>query len=89
MPSLFSSTPTMWRNTGTMPVYVVGWVRMIALFSGAVGALFGLLDTRRLAGLLALPAGLMFTCVFHVSQYSTFADLSGDTAAAATPDPSA
>jgi hypothetical protein len=31
----------------------------------------------------------MFTCVFHVSQYSTFADLSGDTAAAATPDPSA
>lgn len=75
--SLFSSTLAVWRNRGAMTVYVVAWVGMIALFSVAVGALFGLLGTRQLAGLVALPAGLMFTCVFYVSLYFTFVDVFG------------
>lgn len=75
--SLFSSTLAVWRNRGAMTVYVVAWVGMIALFSAAVGALFGLLGTRQLAGLVALPAGLMFTCVFYVSLYFTFVDVFG------------
>ena len=75
--SLFSSTLAVWRNRGAMLVYVVGWVAMIAAFSGAVGLLFGLLGARQLAGLLALPAGLMFTCVFYVTLYFTFDDCFG------------
>jgi hypothetical protein len=75
--SLFSSTLAVWRNRGAMTLYVVAWVGLIALFSVAVGALFGLLGTGQLAGVVALPAGLMFTCVFYVSLYFTFVDVFG------------
>jgi hypothetical protein len=81
MQALFSSTLAVWRNRGAMLVYVLGWIAMIAAFSGAVGLLFGLLGARQLAGLIALPAGLMFTCVFYVTLYFTFADSFGDVAA--------
>ncbi len=75
--ALFSSTLAVWRNRGAMVVYVIGWVAMIAAFSVTVGLLFGLLGARQLAGLLALPAGLMFTCVFYVTLYFTFDDVFG------------
>jgi hypothetical protein len=80
--ALFSSTLAVWRNRGAMVVYVIGWIAMIAAFSAAVGLLFGLLGARQLAGLIALPAGLMFTCVFYVTLYFTFADSFGDADAA-------
>ncbi|MCU0814858.1 MAG: hypothetical protein MUC32_11440 [Burkholderiaceae bacterium] len=63
-----------------MLLYVIGWVAMIAAFSAAVGLLFGLIGARQLAGLIALPAGLMFTCVFYVTLYFTFVDCFGDSA---------
>lgn len=87
--SLFSSTLGVWRNRGAMLVYVIGWVAMIAAFSVAVGLLFGLLGARQLAGLLALPAGLMFTCVFYVTLYFTFDDCFGDRTAAPADEPPA
>jgi hypothetical protein len=78
--ALFSSTLAVWRNRGAMLLYVIGWVAMIAAFSAAVGLLFGLIGARQLAGLIALPAGLMFTCVFYVTLYFTFVDCFGDSA---------
>ena len=36
--------------------------------------LFGALGLRQLASLAAVPAGLMFSTVFYVSLYFTFAD---------------
>lgn len=83
--ALFSSTLAVWRNRGAMVVYIVGWVAMIGAFSVGVGLLFGLVGARQLAGLLALPAGLMFTCVFYVTLYFTFADVFGDTEATPAP----
>ena len=41
------------------------------------GLLLGLLGARQLAILVAMPAGLMFTCVFYVSLYFTFTDTFG------------
>lgn len=82
--SLFSSTLAVWRNRGAMTVYVVAWVGLIGLFSVAVGTLFGLLGTRQLVGVVALPVGLAFTCVFYVSLYFTFVDVFGDAETAPT-----
>lgn len=79
--ALFSSTLAVWRNRGAMLVYLIGWVAVIAAFSAAVGLLFGLLGARQLTGLIALPAGLMFTCVFYVTLYFTFDDVFGESAA--------
>jgi len=70
--ALFSSTLAVWRNRGAMLVYLAGWAALIAAFAIAVGLLFGLLGARQLVGLVALPAMLMFTCVFYVSLYFTF-----------------
>lgn len=75
--SLFSSTLAVWHNRGAMTAYLVAWIGLIALASAAVGVLFGLLGTRHLAGIVVLPAGLMFTCVFYVSLYFTFVDCFG------------
>ena len=70
--ALFSSTLAVWRNRGAMLVYLAGWAGLIAAFAVTVGLLFGLLGARQLVGLVALPAMLMFTCVFYVSLYFTF-----------------
>lgn len=75
--ALFSSTIACWRTRRALLVYLLGWIGLIAVFSVAVGVLFGLLGARQLAGLLAMPAGLMFTCVFYVSLYFTFTDTFG------------
>jgi hypothetical protein len=75
--SLFSSTLACWRTRGALLSYALGWVALVAVFSVVVGVLFGLLGARQVAGLLALPAGLVFTCVFYTSLYFTFDDTFG------------
>jgi hypothetical protein len=76
--ALFSSTLAVWRNRGAMLVYLAGWAGLIAAFAVTVGLLFGLLGARQLVGLVALPAMLMFTCVFYVSLYFTFVAAFGE-----------
>lgn len=83
--ALFSSTLACWRTKGALLSYVVSWVGVLMLFAVLLGSLFALLGARQLVGVAALPAGLMFTCVFYVSLYFTFADTFGTADDAATP----
>jgi hypothetical protein len=75
--ALFSSTLALWRTKGAMLAYGLGWLAVNAAFGIGVGSLFALLGQRELAGVLAIPAGLLFTCVFYVSLYFTFDDSFG------------
>jgi hypothetical protein len=70
--ALFSSTLSLWRCKGAFLMYSLAWVVVIALF-GAIAALaFSLFDAREMAGLVAMPAGLMFSTVFYVSLLFTY-----------------
>jgi hypothetical protein len=81
MQALFSSTVACWRKRGALLPCAIGWTGVIAAFSVVVGLLFGLLGARQRVGVVALPAGLMFTCVFCASLYFTFADTFGESGA--------
>jgi len=70
--ALFSSTLAMWRCKGAFTMYMLAWVVVIAIFGAVVGLLFSLLDARQLAGVIAMPAGLMFSTVFYVSLLFTY-----------------
>lgn len=72
--SLFSSTLACWRNRGAFTVYMLAWVAVIALF-GTVGSLvFSLAGVPKLFAVAVVPMSLLFTTVFYVSLYFTFAD---------------
>ncbi len=75
--SLFSSWIACWRNRGALLVYGLTWVGLVVSFTLLVGLVFALLGARQLAGIAALPAGLMFSCAFYVSLYFTFSDSFG------------
>jgi hypothetical protein len=70
--ALFSSTLAMWRCKGAFLMYSLAWVVVIAIFGAIVGLLFSLFDARQLAGVIAMPAGLMFSTVFYVSLLFTY-----------------
>jgi len=70
--ALFSSTLAVWRCKGAFTMYMLAWVVVIAIFGAVVGLLFSLLDARQLAGVIAMPAGLMFSTVFYVSLLFTY-----------------
>jgi hypothetical protein len=53
-------------------MYGLAWVGVIAVFGVLVGLLFSLFDARQLAGVIAMPAGLMFSTVFYVSLLFTY-----------------
>jgi hypothetical protein len=65
--ALFSSTLALWRCKGAFTMYSLAWVVVIAIFGALIGLLFSLFDARQLAGVIAMPAGLMFSTVFYVS----------------------
>lgn len=72
--ALFSSTLACWRNRGAFAVYGLVWFALIIAF-GMVGSLmFALLGQPQLFALAAVPLSLLFTTVFYVSLYFTFAD---------------
>jgi hypothetical protein len=75
--ALFSSTLAIWRSKGAFFVYGLAWVGVVAAFGIASALLLGLLGGARLAALLALPAGLLFSTVFYVSLLFTFNDSFG------------
>ena len=70
--ALFSSTLAVWRCKGAFTMYSLAWVGVIAIFGALVGMLFALFDARQLAGVIAMPAGLMFSTVFYVSLLFTY-----------------
>jgi hypothetical protein len=70
--ALFSSTLAVWRCKGAFTMYSLAWVGVIAVFGALVGLLFALFDARQLAGVIAMPAGLMFSTVFYVSLLFTY-----------------
>jgi hypothetical protein len=72
--ALFSSTLACWRNRGAFTVYSLVWFALIMVF-GMVGSLvFALLGQAQLFAVAAVPLSLIFTTVFYVSLYFTFAD---------------
>jgi hypothetical protein len=70
--SLFSSTLALWRCKGAFFAYSMAWMAVIVAFGMAAALLFTLLDVRELAGLIAMPAGLMFSTIFYVSLLFTY-----------------
>jgi len=70
--SLFSSTLALWRCKGAFFAYSLAWVAVIVVFGVLAALLFTLFDARQLAGLVAMPAGLMFSTVFYVSLLFTY-----------------
>jgi hypothetical protein len=76
--ALFSSTLAVWRAKGAFLVYALAWVGLIVAFGLGTALLLGLLGAPQLAGVLALPAGLLFSTVFYVSLLFTFNDSFGD-----------
>jgi len=78
--ALFSSTLAVWRAKGAFLVYALTWAALIALFGLITAVLLSLLGAPQLAGLLALPGGLLFSTVFYVSLIFSFNDSFGQMA---------
>jgi hypothetical protein len=72
--ALFSSTLACWRNRGAFTVYSVMWFVVIVVFGLFGGMVFALLGQAPLFAVAAVPLSLMFSTVFYVSLYFTFAD---------------
>lgn len=70
--ALFSSTLAVWRCRGAFFAYSLAWAAVIAFVGTLLGVLFALFGARQLAGLVAMPAGLMFSTVFYVSLLFTY-----------------
>jgi hypothetical protein len=70
--ALFSSTLALWRCKGAFVAYALAWTAVIICFGALAALLFTLFDARQMAGLVAMPAGLMFSTVFFVSLLFTY-----------------
>ena len=70
--ALFSSTLALWRCKGAFLIYSLAWVAVILVFGAIAALVFSLFDARQMAGLIAMPAGLMFSTVFYVSLLFTY-----------------
>lgn len=86
--ALFSSALAVWRAKSAFVVYGLGWMGVILAFGIGAALIFGLLGQPQLAGVLGVPAGLMFSAVFYVSLLFTFNDSFGHSAPTAGAPPS-
>lgn len=75
--SLFSSTLAVWRNKGAFLVYALVWAGIVFGFGIVTALVLGGLGAPQLAGMLALPTGLLFSTVFYVSLWFSFSDSFG------------
>jgi uncharacterized membrane protein YhdT len=75
--SLFSSTLAVWRAKGAFVVYLLGWIGCVLLFALSSALILGLLGVPQWAGLVGIPAGLVFSTVFYISLLFTFNDSFG------------
>ena len=85
--ALFSSTLACWRNRGAFLVYGLSWAGALVGFGVVVNVLAALFGHPQLIALVAVPAGLLFSTVFYVSLYFTFADCFAPADAAAPTAP--
>jgi hypothetical protein len=72
--ALFFSTVACWRNKRAFAAYSLAWVAVILLFAVLVNLVFGLLGQVQMVAVATLPATLIFSAVFYVSLYFSFAD---------------
>ncbi|MFZ2652560.1 MAG: BPSS1780 family membrane protein [Burkholderiaceae bacterium] len=72
--ALFFSLIACWRNKGAFTVYALTWTGVIMGIALMANLLFLAIGQLRLLGLFAMPASLLFSTVFYVSLYFTFAD---------------
>lgn len=77
--ALFSSTLAVWRCKGAFVVYAVTWTAVIIVFGLVTTLLLRLLGQGGLAGVVALPGGLILSTVFYVSLLFTYQDSFGGT----------
>ena len=86
--ALFSSTVAVWRSKGAFFNYMLAWMGLLFLFGLVAAVLFALLGVPQMAGVLGVPAGLVFSAVFYLSVLFTFNDSfgSGSEPLPATPD---
>lgn len=75
--ALFSSTVAVWRSKGAFVAYAAGWVGVVMLFGLLAAVLFAVLGMPQMAGVLGVPAGLVFSAVFYLSVLFTFNDSFG------------
>jgi hypothetical protein len=75
--ALFSSALAVWRCKGAFMLYMLGWLGVILSFGLATAVLFGMLGQPQWAGVLGVPAGLVFSTVFYISLLFTFNDSFG------------
>jgi len=75
--ALFSSTLAVWRSKGAFIAYAAGWVGVVMLFGLLAAVLFAVLGMPQMAGVLGVPAGLVFSAVFYLSVLFTFNDSFG------------
>lgn len=80
--ALFSSTVAVWRAKGAFLVYALSWTGLIVGVGVASALLLGLLGMPQVAGVIALPMGLIFSTVFYVSLVFSFRDSFGEAGAA-------
>jgi len=78
--ALFSSTVAVWRSKGAFFTYAAGWVGAVMLFGVLAAVLFAVLGVPQMAGVLGVPAGLVFSAVFYLSVLFTFNDSFGGAA---------
>lgn len=81
--ALFSSTLAVWRSKGAFAAYFLAWAGVMLLFGLATALVLGLLGLPQLAGVVGIPAGLVFSAVFYLSALFAFNDSFGGAAAAA------
>jgi hypothetical protein len=74
---MFSSTLAVWRSKGAFFTYMLAWVGVLLLFGLVTAIVFALLGAPQLAGLIGVPAGLVFSTVFYLSVLFTFNDSFG------------
>jgi len=77
--ALFSSTLAIWRSKAAFFAYGVGWILVIFIFAILTGLVFSLLGLGQVAGVLGVPAGLIFSAVFYISVLFSFNDSFGVT----------
>jgi hypothetical protein len=75
--ALFSSALAVWRSKSAFLLYMLGWVAVILSFGLLTALLFGVLGLPQMAGVLGVPAGLVFSTVFYISLLFTFNDSFG------------
>lgn len=76
--SLFSSTLAVWRAKGAFLVYGLGWFGLVLLLGAGSALVLGLVGLHQYAGILVMPAALVFSAVFYVSLLFTFNDSFGN-----------